>query len=356
VPATRAEPPAARPAAAAAPAAKATPPAAPPGDLLREALRDAPAVGGPPGSYPERAREPEPGPSVADLHEAKKRRQALRPGESTDPEARPADAVTPAEQRAIYEGAFAQQQYRFNAWLKGEHGEMPDDVFRAVNEASEVTGSFPGLSDSAVTQQAVDILGELVERFEAALRTLERRLVQDELERFVDQFPDAPRGAERDRVVEALKAVLAEATGDRAEDQLVRNFLVNQGLDSLPSVTVNTAHFLALPGIDADRLPQPFFTVADAVTGWAGPGDDTTAPLLFVVRLPEARDLSGLSGLPGLAPGTLMFRPGTRFRVTEDRIVGERRTVELIGPGAGPQDDDDLDYLDDLDVGDESDW
>jgi hypothetical protein len=121
--------------------------------------------------------------------------------------------------------------------------------------------------------------------------------------------------------------VRAEATGDLAEAQFVplRNELVGRGLGFLRSVTVDAAHVLGFPGIDAGQLLRgQEFTVAGAVTGRAGPGDDTTASLRFVVHWPEARDLSDLAGL---APGTLIFPPGARFRVAGDRIAGERRTL-----------------------------
>ena len=142
-------------------------------------------------------------------------------------------------------------------------------------------------------------------------------------------------GRAADDAVMQLAAVLEEAagrrvTGEQWRDQ--RHGQVRLGLGLLPLVTVAWAHTLEFPGIDPDQLPEGVFAVPDAVTGLAGPGDATTAGLLFVVDRPQARNLYGL---PGQAPGTLMFAPGTRFVVVDDRVVDGRRTVTLRHPAAG---------------------
>jgi hypothetical protein len=154
---------------------------------------------------------------------------------------------------------------------------------------------------------------------------------------FVDQRPEALEGMAPDDAVAALAAVLDEAAGERGESQFraLRNGLVDRGLQLLPPATVDRAHTAVLPGIDAGQLPSAF-TVDDAVTGRAGPGDGTAADPLFVVRQPQARDLSGLSGQE---PGAVMFAPGTRFEVVEDSVRDGRRIVELRHPRAASDSD-----------------
>ena len=149
---------------------------------------------------------------------------------------------------------------------------------------------------------------------------------------YVNQHRDALAGSTPDVAVTALEAVLAEAAGERGESQFraLRNTLVDAGLRLLPRANADTAHTSELPGIDAGQLPR-VFTVADAVTGRAGPGQATTAGTLFVVRQPQASDLSVL---PGQEPGTVMFAPGTHLEVVNDSVREGRRTVELRHPRA----------------------
>jgi hypothetical protein len=132
-----------------------------------------------------------------------------------------------------------------------------------------------------------------------------------------------------DEAVEGLAAVLAEAAGERGEEQWrwVRNALVERGLRLLPTVTAASAHAREFPGLRADQI-RGVFEVADAVIGRAGPGDPTKAGTLLRVYKPAAMDLSSL---PGQEPGTVMFPPGTWFEATADATVVElrARTVEL---------------------------
>jgi len=154
---------------------------------------------------------------------------------------------------------------------------------------------------------------------------------------FVDQRLDALGDMAPDEAVAALEAVLDEAAGDRGESQFraLRNVLVGRGLQLLRPAEVDTAHTRELPGIDAGQLPA-VFTVADAVTGRAGPEYGTAAGPLFVVRQPKARDLSVV---PGQEPGTVMFAPGTRFEVVADSVMNGRRIVELRHPRAASDSD-----------------
>ncbi len=149
---------------------------------------------------------------------------------------------------------------------------------------------------------------------------------------------DVPADLTRDEAVEGLTAVLAEAAGERGEIQWrgLRNTQVERGLRLLPPTTADTAHTWELPGVDASRLRvSARFTVTGAVTGRAGPAE-IPALTLFVVRQPEARDLSSLTGL---APGTLMFPPGTPFEVVDDVTIDGLRTVELRHPGTPDAED-----------------
>ena len=131
----------------------------------------------------------------------------------------------------------------------------------------------------------------------------------------------------RDEAVEGLAAVLAEAAGERGDSEWrgLWNDLVDRGLGLLPVTAETVVHTRELPGLNADQLP-PVFTVADAVTGQAGAGDEAVTGTLIQVLQPDARNLSAL---PGQTSGTVMFRPGTEFVVIADEVVSGGRIVQL---------------------------
>jgi hypothetical protein len=90
------------------------------------------------------------------------------------PAAQPESAETLARHQGIYTEEFNRLYDIFEEWLRDAGGEVTGEIGRVVNEAADVTRFFEARLAFARTQETVDTLGELVERLDTAVRTLQR--------------------------------------------------------------------------------------------------------------------------------------------------------------------------------------
>ena len=87
----------------------------------------------------------------------------------------PASEATLARHRELYISEFLRLRGEFDRWLQDARVEPTEEISSAAARAAETSVYFENHIYSGLTQQAVDALGELVERLEVALRTLRRK-------------------------------------------------------------------------------------------------------------------------------------------------------------------------------------
>jgi Papain fold toxin 1, glutamine deamidase len=143
-----------------------------------------------------------------------------------------------------------------------------------------------------------------------------------------------PAGMTRAGAVDGLAAVLAEAAGRRGGQPPEQwNELVDAGLRLFPLTGHRLVFALSLPGAHPDSLVAGSeFTMRDPATARAVKPQAETGGTVFVIASPQARDVGGLTGRPGL----VVFGPGTSFRVMSISDGPGGTVVNLTHPGGPP--------------------
>ncbi len=229
----------------------------------------------------------------------------------------PADERTLARDRAMVTEEFAVLAARFTAltnrsaamlwsWY-GHNGLSTIEAFRdrARYELSQDTVDRLGILYATLRD---DYLGEL----QRLGRQADAYLAGSQL----------PAGVFAQQARDELIAVLAEASRPHHQDSPYWAALLARGLALLPAADSAYGYTADLPGVDPAYLDvaDPIYVAGQAHAN-TQPGSVPPGDTLFIIRYPQALDISALAGGD---PGPIMFAPGARFSVIDDWSGGPR--------------------------------